>query len=288
MWGSMIRGFLKLPRSNFDAKCYRRLKVIGLHQYLRNAACFQVSFWQGMTLYPGQLATSVATLSEDTGETVKAIRIMLDDVEHNGFIKSETKSYRFTLITLLDYAAVQGLPCLYGFFSGASQKASQRASARASRKHDIGASQRASRESDINEFKLTFYREENNEQGQAQGQAENMTQGQAKGQAQGQAEGQHSENNNINNTNTPPYIPPKGEEKVKRFVKPTVEEIKKYCKERENTVDAEAFFNYYQSNGWKVGGKSPMKDWQAAVRTWEKNGNSNKKVTTKSKYSGRF
>lgn len=58
--------------------------------------------------------------------------------------------------------------------------------------------------------------------------------------------------------------------KTTRFVKPTVEEIETYCKERNNNVDTQKFYNYYESNGWKVG-KNPMKDWKAAVRTWEKN-----------------
>lgn len=58
--------------------------------------------------------------------------------------------------------------------------------------------------------------------------------------------------------------------KTTRFVKPTVEEIETYCKERNNNVDAHKFYNHYESNGWKVG-KNPMKDWKAAVRTWEKN-----------------
>lgn len=57
---------------------------------------------------------------------------------------------------------------------------------------------------------------------------------------------------------------------VKRFVKPKVEEIEAYCKERSNSVDAQHFFDYYESKGWKVG-KSPMKDWKSAVRTWERN-----------------
>ena len=56
----------------------------------------------------------------------------------------------------------------------------------------------------------------------------------------------------------------------KKFVKPTIEEIYAYCRERNNTIDAESFFNFYESKGWLVG-KSPMKDWKAAVRTWEKN-----------------
>jgi hypothetical protein len=61
--------------------------------------------------------------------------------------------------------------------------------------------------------------------------------------------------------------------KAKRFVKPNIEDIKEYCIERNNFVDAEKFFDYYSSNGWKVG-KNPMKDWKASVRTWEKNSTS--------------
>ena len=61
--------------------------------------------------------------------------------------------------------------------------------------------------------------------------------------------------------------------KAKRFAKPTIEDIKEYCIERNNFVDAEKFFDYYSSNGWKVG-KNPMKDWKASVRTWEKNSTS--------------
>lgn len=55
----------------------------------------------------------------------------------------------------------------------------------------------------------------------------------------------------------------------KRFIPPTVEEVMSYCMERGNCVNAERFVNYYTSNGWKVG-KNSMKDWKAAVRTWEK------------------
>ena len=56
----------------------------------------------------------------------------------------------------------------------------------------------------------------------------------------------------------------------KRFVKPTLEQIKEYCLERKNNVDSERFFNYYEANGW-VQGKSrkPIKDWKACIRTWE-------------------
>ena len=57
--------------------------------------------------------------------------------------------------------------------------------------------------------------------------------------------------------------------KRKRFEKPSISDIKQYCIERNNNVNAEQFFDYYESNGWKVG-KNSMKDWKAAVRTWER------------------
>ena len=56
---------------------------------------------------------------------------------------------------------------------------------------------------------------------------------------------------------------------LSRFRKPTGEEVAGYCRTRGNNVDAERFWNFYESQGWRVG-KNPMKDWQAAVRTWEK------------------
>lgn len=59
--------------------------------------------------------------------------------------------------------------------------------------------------------------------------------------------------------------------KNKRFKKPTVEEVREYCAERGNTIDPEYFCDYYDSVGWVVGKNRPMKDWKAAVRTWERN-----------------
>lgn len=56
-------------------------------------------------------------------------------------------------------------------------------------------------------------------------------------------------------------------EKTPRFQKPSVEEIRQYCQEKSLDVDAERFFNFYESKGWMVG-KSPMKNWRAAVCTW--------------------
>ena len=56
----------------------------------------------------------------------------------------------------------------------------------------------------------------------------------------------------------------------KNFIKPTLEQVKEYCNERNNHIDAQLFIDYYESNGWKVG-RNPMKDWKATIRTWENN-----------------
>lgn len=81
----------------------------------------------------------------------------------------------------------------------------------------------------------------------------------------------HMENENINE------IINKGGVK---FKSPNVAEITAYCKERGNKVDANKFYDFYESKGWYIG-KNKMKDWKAAVRTWEKSSTEqvNKQVT---------
>jgi len=53
------------------------------------------------------------------------------------------------------------------------------------------------------------------------------------------------------------------------FAKPSLEEVTAYCRERRSSVDPQAWMDHYESNGWRVG-RNPMKDWKAAVRTWER------------------
>lgn len=60
--------------------------------------------------------------------------------------------------------------------------------------------------------------------------------------------------------------------KPERFGTPTVDQVKTYCRLRNNHVDAERFVDFYESKGWMVG-KVKMKDWKASVRTWEKSEN---------------
>ena len=62
---------------------------------------------------------------------------------------------------------------------------------------------------------------------------------------------------------------------VKRFIPPTPEEVRAYCTERRNNVDADRFVDYYAARGWELTKGRKMKDWRAAIRTWERNGYSN-------------
>lgn len=59
-----------------------------------------------------------------------------------------------------------------------------------------------------------------------------------------------------------------GGEPHSSFVPPSVDEVIDYCLERNNSVDAQAFIDFYTSKGWMIG-KTKMRDWKAAVRTWE-------------------
>ena len=71
----------------------------------------------------------------------------------------------------------------------------------------------------------------------------------------------------------------------KRFTPPTLDEVRDYCNERKNNIDPESFINFYESKGWFVG-KNKMKDWKAAVRTWEKN--EKKKTPTEKTYESGY
>lgn len=86
---------------------------------------------------------------------------------------------------------------------------------------------------------------------------------------------QHTSNTNrikeINNKEKDIY---KYISKKKVFSKPTLQEIINYCNERNNNVDANRFYDFYESKDWMVG-KNKMKDWKACVRTWEQRNKEN-------------
>jgi len=68
----------------------------------------------------------------------------------------------------------------------------------------------------------------------------------------------------------------------KRFIKPSIQEIEKFCKEKDYCVDAVLFFNHYESVGWKVG-KSSMKSWKATLVGWNHRNEQRKNPQSKHK-----
>lgn len=82
----------------------------------------------------------------------------------------------------------------------------------------------------------------------------------------------------IREDNIPPVSKDTVPQRVTRFQKPTIDEIRVYCSERNNGINAESFYDFYESKGWKVG-NSPMKDWKSAVRNWERRRTNPQKTT---------
>ena len=72
--------------------------------------------------------------------------------------------------------------------------------------------------------------------------------------------------------------PEKEKDIRRRFAPPALMEVEAYCRERRNGIDPATFLDFYQAKGWKVG-NTPMKDWKAAVRTWEKRGQTAKRTS---------
>ena len=118
----------------------------------------------------------------------------------------------------------------------------------------------------------------------AEGKSENQTEAKkANGFSENQTEAKKPDNDTVtdndtdNVTDTDIYnrgnsgeLP--GEKKSTRFVPPTVEDVRAYCQERHNGVNPETFVDFYTGKGWFVG-MNKMKDWKAAVRTWERSRN---------------
>lgn len=68
-----------------------------------------------------------------------------------------------------------------------------------------------------------------------------------------------------------------------RFQPPTVDEVLSYCQERKNGVNPEQFVDFYSAKGWRIGNQ-PMKDWKAALRTWERREQAGGKPRNEEKY----
>ena len=111
-----------------------------------------------------------------------------------------------------------------------------------------------------NRYKMVYFTFKSVVQSEVKGVVESVVQSEVKGVVESVDIYKHKQKQNMKkDTNV-----------SKKFVPPTVEEVRRYCQERENNINPEEFVDFYKSKGWMVG-KNHMKDWKAAVRTWEQN-----------------
>jgi hypothetical protein len=92
-------------------------------------------------------------------------------------------------------------------------------------------------------------------------------------------EQQMNTDNNVNNVNKLKEgadAPSKPAPRKPSFIKPSLDDIRGYCTEKKLSMDCESFHDHFESNGWRVGGKSPMKCWKASMRQWAKRDFGNK------------
>lgn len=80
-------------------------------------------------------------------------------------------------------------------------------------------------------------------------------------------------NLNDNDNDNERIVDDSSKEKRKRFTPPTLEEVSAYCRELNSKIDPQQFIDYYTANGWVQGKGKPIKDWKAAVRTWNRREN---------------
>ena len=186
--------FIKLDRKIANWGWISDPSVLVLWIHILIKANFKPNVWQGMEVGEGELITSVARLSLETGLSTQQVRTAL---------KKLTSTNKYTLIHVNKWSEYQ-------------VNSNQSTSEETSRATTV-ATRRATTLKESKEGK----------------------------------EGKDKEN-------------------TKEKIRPSLDDVIAYCRERRNGVDPQKWFDYYSANGWKVG-KNPMKDWKACVRTWERN-----------------
>ena len=232
------KGFIKMYRDIWQESWAKNSCTVHLFFWLATNVNVEDNECEGLKIQRGQLLTSIRSLSKQTGISEQSIRTALKQLclTHHitqGVTQWITQglthplTHSGTLVTICDYDRYSG-------FFNEPNTLSNTPSNTGSNTHPNTASN-----NDIRNNKE--YKEENKEIV-----IESVV-------AQ------------------PQQTPTQPKERKKRsssaFVKPTFEECMAYAQEKGYQWNIERFFNYYESNGWRVG-QNPMKNWKAAMRTW--------------------
>jgi hypothetical protein len=207
-----MSGWIKLHRSLKDWEWYDDHNATRLLIHLLLTVNYEPKKWKGILVASGTRITSFGKLAEETGLSIKQIRVAMSKLEKCGEV-ARKKAHEGQAVTLVKWDILQ------------SDKPK-----RAGKGHAEGTPRATTKE-----------REESKEL---------------------------EEVNEVDSVGSSDEQPDRPKRKI--FKPPKLEEVTAYCLERNNTVDAQRWIDHYTSNGFMVG-KNKMKDWKAAVRTWEKN-----------------
>ena len=199
-------GFITLSRQLLDWRFAQFPYAVALWVHLIMRANWRDGWFMGERIPRGSLATSMASLAEQTGMEVHTVRKWLKRFEEDGQITRKTTN-RFTIINITNYRTFQDIP------------------------EEWYSKQRS---------------EQNGEQSSNQDSEQN---------------GEQSSNNRTKKQSNK-------ETKKQVFIRPSLDDVREYIAQNYLPVDPERFFDYYEANGWKISGKSQMKDRKAAVRNW--------------------
>ena len=255
-------GFIKLHRSMTEWEWFDDIPTFNLFTKLLFLVNWKDKKWQGQTIKRGEVITSLDGLKEFTKLSTMQVRTSLKKLQSTGEIKVETTN-KYTKITIINYHKYQ--------------------------MNNKQITNKSVSEQQTNNKQKSFYntdeyyntdecKNEDNKQITNEQQTNNK-------QITTTKEDKELKNNNTiyinNNTKSNILIKEKDKEKLKqkerekennskrgREIPPKVEDVRAYCQERNNGIDAQEFCDFYESKGWFVG-KNKMKDWKACVRTWE-------------------
>ncbi len=213
-------GFIVIHRKLLEWKYAQFPYAVALWVYLILKANWKPSYFLGVEIPRGSLATSLHNLADATGMEVHTVRKWLKRFEEEGQITRKSTN-RFTIINITNYAAFQDIP------------------------------------------EDWYSKQDSNQSSKQNG---------------NQSSNQSSKQSSNNRTNKQSNKNNKETRERGNFVPPTLEEVRAYVSENMLIVNPDLFYDHYAANGWTIGGKGKMKDWQAAVRNWDRRDQEKKKT----------
>ena len=258
----MAKRYIKLYEQITGWEWFRHPPTLSLFIYLLCKANYCDRDFHGRMIHRGQLVTSLPKLATGTGLSIQQTRTALSHLISTGEVTDESSS-QDRIITVVKYDDYQ--------MSTGKSTDNQQTIQQANQQTNFPKSTDESTDDEISKIVVAL----STRKTEIATSTDDSTDDQQTGQQTNQQTSQHHNKNIYKYKELIKEIPlTRYKEK---FVPPTVDEVREYCESRNNGIDPEMFVDFYESKGWMIG-QNRMKDWKAAVRTWERD---RKKCTAK-------